>query len=475
VLRRLFDSPWTYFALAGVLLVVLLLTQFQVRLPPRPKGTIEDVRKLAERTDTNLIFILIDTLRDDHLHSYGYPRETSPVMDYLANTGIRFNRVISQSSWTKASMASLWTSSWPRRTGVLRWNHAVPDEAVMPAEVLQKAGFRTVGLWRNGWVAPNFGFQQGFSIYLRPRPGEAPAQFQHHRPSAEALQGSDEDVTRAAQGFLRSFGKDRFFLYLHYMDVHQYAYDVDSAKFGTRYMDSYDNAIHWVDRNVGVLLKSLADLGLWKRTIIVIAADHGEGFREHGLEGHARTLYKEVAEVPLIIALPFELKPGIVVDQTIGNVDIWPTVFALMGIPGRSGVDGHSELPLIEAAAAGDPPGEAPPYFAQLDRTWGRPSKDPSPLVGVTLGPYRLIAPLDKDGKVVETGKEELYDHRSDPWEHRNLLTAENGSKPVPADVEKALEGYLSNSKPAWSTQTPEVKLQEMELNQLRALGYVIQ
>ena len=88
--------------------------------------------------------------------------------------GVRFVRHRAQSSWTKNSMASLWTSLYPERTGILRHDHAVPDEARMPAELLKDAGFATAGIWRNGWVAPNFGFSQGFEIYLSPLTRSSP-------------------------------------------------------------------------------------------------------------------------------------------------------------------------------------------------------------------------------------------------------------------------------------------------------------
>src|SRR5690606_35921283 len=107
-------TPW--FVLAGVLLLAALVaSQVEVRRPPRPHGSVDDLARLAARDDVSLLFVLIDTLRADHLHGYGYPRETSPAIDALAATGVRFAHVVAQSSWTKTSMASLWTSTWPRR------------------------------------------------------------------------------------------------------------------------------------------------------------------------------------------------------------------------------------------------------------------------------------------------------------------------------------------------------------------------
>ena len=106
MLRRLLDSPWTYFALAALLALGGLASMFRIRGPSRPSGTIEqDLGKLRERGDLNVVFVLVDTLRADRLSSYGYERPTSPVLDSIASNGVRFARAQSQSSWTKCSMA----------------------------------------------------------------------------------------------------------------------------------------------------------------------------------------------------------------------------------------------------------------------------------------------------------------------------------------------------------------------------------
>jgi arylsulfatase A-like enzyme len=476
LLRRLLDSQWTYFALAGVLLVVLVLSQFEIKMPRRPAGGIEEIHALASRDDVNVMFVLIDTLRGDRLHASGYPRETSPMMDYLASTGVRFSRVVSQSSWTKSSMASMLTGTWPRKNGVLRWNHGLSAQVQTPAEVLKQAGFRTAGIWRNGWVGNNFGFGQGFDTYLRAMPTQTPAKFQRATPSASPLLGTDEDLTVAAQEFLRTYRGERFFLYLHYMDVHQYAYDESSALFGTSYSDTYDNAIRWVDRNLAVVVKELQDLEIWNRTLIVVASDHGEGFLEHGLEGHAKTLYGEVVYVPWIIAFPFELDPGLVVEETVGNVDIWPTLYALLGIDPPHAMDGRSLVPLIEAAASGTTSAEPPrPYYSDIDRKWGRPTADPEPLVAVTLGDLRLIQPLDATlARSSEEDAAEIYDRARDPAEKEDLVAGGDGN--LSPELRQALDAYLAiePGSASWGAP-PEVQLQEMELNQLRALGYVIQ
>ena len=260
----------------------------------------------AERDDFNVLFILVDTLRADHLTSYGYERDTSPNLSELASTGIRFSHHVSQSSWTKCSMASLWTGMYPARSGVLRAPHVLAEGAKLPAEIFRDAGFETAGIWRNGWIASNFGFSQGFDNYTKPKPSPQDRP-QHHRAPNMSLAGSDADILRSAFSFLRSRGHERWFLYLHMMDVHQYAYSPNEALFGTSYLDIYDNSIRWVDGLIGHVLDELTERGLRERTLIIFASDHGEAFGEHGGEGHARNVYGEVTETPLLLSFPFRL------------------------------------------------------------------------------------------------------------------------------------------------------------------------
>ena len=221
---------------------------------------------------------------------------------------------------------------------------------------------------------------------------------------------------------MRTYPDERFMLYLHYMDLHQYTYSESSALFGSSYSDAYDNALHWTDQNLGVLLRALDELELRDQTIVVLASDHGEEFLEHGREGHAKSLYREVVEVPWIVSLPFRLEPGVAIETTVENVDIWATLLDLLGLPPLPGADGRSRLPLIEAALQGaaetaPPADETSLAFAQLDRGWGNTSAPSRPLVAVSQGPYRLIVPMGEK----ESDGAELFDHRTDPLEMNNI------------------------------------------------------
>jgi len=463
MLRRLLDSPWTYFVAAGLLLLVALATQIEVRLP-RPAGKVDDIRALAGRKDLNIVFVLVDTLRADRVGAYGYSRPTTPNIDALAEQGILFEHVLSQSSWTKSSMASLWTATYPLHNGIVRFDDVLPAAAVMPAEVLRDAGFRTAGIWRNGWVAPNFGFDQGFEFYTNPRPGRERARLERGNPSAEGLPGSDEDVATSAFEFLQSYGRERFFLYLHLMDLHQYVYDDKAQRFGTSYSDVYDQSLNWTDRVIGAVVAKLEEIGAQERTLVVVAADHGEAFLEHGYEGHARNLYQEVASVPLVISLPFRLSPGLRVKEQISNVDIWPTLLDLVGLQPLPNVDGRSLVPEILAAAGGGAGDGAPrTLFSHLDRRWGKTRKDSDPLVAVSDGSLRLFLPLNAPDRV------ELYDHATDRGEHQNLA----GERAADRDrLAQEARRHVDEAKIPWGEAPGQVGIDELRLNQLRALGY---
>jgi arylsulfatase A-like enzyme len=198
-----------------------------------------------------------------------------------------------------------------------------------------------------------------------------------------------------------------------------------------------------------------------------VASDHGEAFRERGLEGHARFVYKETTEVPLILGFPFRLEPGVVVQTRTSNVDIWPTLLDLLGLPKLPDTDGRSRVPEILAAARGETLPDTPQTgFAHLDRHWGQRGLGPLPTVAVTDGPLRYVRV--PDGAEVT---EELFDSSSDAHELRNL------AEERPEEVERLrvlAQQYIEKTDSPWEDRATPLEMDEMQLNQLRALGYAI-
>ena len=285
--------------------------------------------------------------------------------------------------------------------------------------------------------------------------------MRRERPTI-GVAGTDQDLVRSAIELLRTHGRERWFLYLHLMDVHQYVYDERSALFGTSYSDIYDNAIHWVDGAIGHLVAELDARGLRERTLVVVAADHGEAFGEHGREGHARDVYGEVTTTPWILSLPFRLEPGIVVLAPTENVDVWPTLLDLLDLPPLEAADGRSRLPEILAAAGiGPAPPDGAPRFAHIDQSWGQQEQPPRPMVGVAEGDWRLVFRAERDSG-------ELYDRGADRYEQRDLGAEDPERR---ARLEALAREYLAKPPAPWEA-APDVAIPPEELERLRALGY---
>ncbi|MBW2724717.1 MAG: sulfatase-like hydrolase/transferase, partial [Deltaproteobacteria bacterium] len=201
-------------------------------------------------------------------------------------------------------------------------------------------------------------------------------------------------------------------------------------------------------------------------TLIAIASDHGEAFSERGLEGHARTVYRETTEVPFILSFPFRLEPGLAVSRRSRNIDIWPTILDLLGLPEMTGIDGRSRVPEILAAARGEQledDGEI--GIAHLDQNWGKRDVPEAPVVAVVEDNYRYVVQWDGARK---QAYEQLFDALEDPGELVNISAAQ----PEVADrLRKEASQYLYR-KPPWDETAPDLEMDEMQLNQLRALGY---
>jgi arylsulfatase A-like enzyme len=249
------------------------------------------------------------------------------------------------------------------------------------------------------------------------------------------------------------------------MDVHQYLSDEGSALFGTSYSDIYDNSIHWVDRQIQVLIDLLEERDLRERTLIAVVSDHGEAFGEHGKEGHAKDLYGEVTETPFILSLPFRLEPGVVIDTPSQNVDVWPTLLDLLGLPELQGSDGKSLLASI-AGTPGEDAQQQSASIGHLDRAWGRVGVPSLPVVSVTVPPYRFIHHASGQAQ------DELYDLESDPRERDDLVESQPEAA---ARLRAQVDQYLEQQTPPWGVGAHSVEIDDMMLGQLRAIGYAIE
>ena len=331
--------------------------------------------------------VSLDTLRADHLHCYGYSRETSPRLDEFAAESVLFEETIAESSWTLPTHVTMFTGLSQNVHGVGFGRHRLAAEAVTLAEALRSAGYRTKGVWSGPFLHGFFGLDQGFepgdyygyvgetcyddaSLDVTDESALAKIKATHdesHRTVTSA-QISDDGIRfldEVREG--RAAGADTrpFFLFLHYFDIHAdyIPPEKDAAPFladlppGGNDVEAkrnetiarYDGEIRFTDRHLGRFLDALKASGLDENTIVLITSDHGEEFLDHGKYGHNATLYDEVLRVPLLIRAPDAVR-GLRVRAPARHADIMPTILDLAGVPVPSPITGESLAPVVRGA-----------------------------------------------------------------------------------------------------------------------------
>ncbi len=418
--------------------------------PAATLGAVERVRAIDR---PNVVLLVVDTLRADRLEPYGETRKVSPEIARWASRGIVFERALAQSSWTKVSMASLVTSLWPRSHGVREPNDALADGATTLAEMFRDAGYRTYAVQSNGWLEQTFGFHQGFERYMFPHGGGSKGFKPMIWPHAD-------NVYLEAERLIESHdASEPFLLYLHFMDVHEYASPPEFQKFGRGNEGAYVASIAWVDEVIERLRGKLDDEGLLDRTLMVLASDHGETFGENGFHGHARNVLSAVLHVPLVIRLPFAVEPIRVAAQ-VRNLDIAPTLLDLAGLPVPETLEGRSLVPLIEAAAAGGPRGEDLPSFAALTALLYR---DAVIQDSVSDAAWTFARDAGEDGR------ERLFDRGVDPGENVDLVEIEREQA---ARMRAVLDEHLAVEAVPGAVES-DVRIDPGLAQKLRALGYM--
>ena len=406
---------------------------------------------LAEIERPNVVLIVVDTLRADWTTPYGYESDTSPELQRWAERGALFERVRSQSSWTKVSMASLLTSLWPRSHGVRSATDGLGEGARTLSEVLGDAGYHTYGVQSNGWLDQSFGFQQGFERYVFPRAAKQPDDLgkASHWPHAERVY---EEMQRLIEAHPEG---EPFFLYLHFMDVHEYAAPPEFRTYSGGNAATYLAAIRWVDSVLERIRQKLERAGLADSTVMIFASDHGETFGENQLSGHAFNVHTPVLHVPLVIRTPFPLEPVRVTTQ-VRNIDIAPTVLDFAGVPIPPGFEGESLLPLIEASE----PVPDRPAFADL----GEPILTGAiEQVSVNDGAWSMARNLDAQGR------EFLFERALDPMEDANLIDLEPAQA---VRLRAVLDAHLA-VEAREDTRIEDVSIDPGIAAALRAVGYL--
>jgi len=423
----------------------------------------------------NIILISIDSLRADHLRCYGYERDTSPVIDALAADGALFEQAVAAAPWTLPSHASLLTSLHSRTHQANDPKRRFPRETVTLASVLKSSGYDTHAVVSGPFMQTRFGMNTGFETYDDELARET------HRESHAAV--TSPAVHAKAEALLGSM-KPPFFLFLHYWDVHYdyippepYARRFDPDYRGsispTDFMQNkaisrkmpprdlahivalYDGEIAWVDHHIGLLMDELKRRGLYDNAIIILTADHGDEFFEHGGKGHQHSLYEELLHVPWIIKAP-RVERGRRIAQRVSLIDVMPTLLDALALELPPTLQGRSVWP---PALGGDL--DPTPVFSETTKARkSHRNKRKSTSWAMYSGNRKLIL-FDKDRYPPE-----LYDLASDPRETRNLFGHSGDS------------AMLSELK-EWFGRTPvgvaalHEGLDAATLRDLEALGYM--
>ena len=443
-----------WLALAGV---VLVLAACPKNAPYVPAGK------------PNVLLLLLDCLRADHVGVNGYERDTTPNLDGLAAEGVNFTRAFSQAQWTRPSVPSLLTGLYPSEHGLVSLARgekrhsggALAPEVETLAEALQAHGYATALLGDQAQLSTRFGLNQGFDLY--------------------------NNKVRKAQLINRKFlrwATDReggpFFAYLHYLDIHlpycppastRGRFDTGSSALsfckGARKLiadvrhrglelsegdvkamiAAYDEELAALDAHLGSLFRSMKQKGLWDDTLIVVTSDHGEQFYEHGSIGHQKGLFDELIRVPLIIKPPssWEALVGTNLETLAELRDVAPTILQALGIEPEEGR--YSLLPSIVGRADA----------AELRRYVVAES---SGEIAVRTGNLKLLAAR-------EGGRVRLFDLIADPGETVDVASSRR------ADL-ALLRGYLAEWQDGLKPfATVRREIDEETLEGLKALGYL--
>jgi choline-sulfatase len=357
----------------------------------------------------NVLLVTFDTTRADHIGCYGSPNSSTPTLDYLAKTGVRFEQCISTAPITLPSHTSLLTGQYPYNHGVRNnGTHKLPDEAVTLAERLQEHGYETGAVISAMVLNSRYGLGQGFDHYDQ---NLVAGSFKNVYLARETPAA---DTIKRAKQWINKRGDKPFFLWVHLFDPH-HPYTPPPAYAERTNGNPYDGELAYADEQFGKLLTALAKRDLLRHTLVVATGDHGESLGEHGESTHSIFLYDSATRVPLIFSHN-KLRQEEVRQSAVSLVDIAPTILDLLQIPALETVDGQSlaaQLTLDQAE---------PDAVALEDALLRRVVYSESMLPYYNFGWAQLRSLRSVDGRYILAPTEELYALGNDPGERMNLI-----------------------------------------------------
>lgn len=438
-----------------------LYLTFWVALSPSPDG--------SPAATPNLLLLTYDTTRADHLSVYDYPQPTSPVLEELARGGVRFENAFTPVGLTGPAHASILTGLHPHRHGAVRNGIPIVEGTPTLATLLEARGYDTAA-FLSGWTlkARLCGLAPGFDHYDDKMP---------NRTRLVTTQRDGRQTVDAALAWLDGPRQEPFFLWIHLFDPHApYRRHKGMPITGDQSkIRAYDTEIRYADLQAGRVLRELEARGMAGRTLVVMAADHGESLGEGGVWGHSYSATPEVLQVPLILRWPGRLPVGRVVQDPVSLVDVTPTVLSLMGLGADLTHDGRDLSRLARGTAPGWPSRRT--WFVSYAGVRRGPMKifsrrgSRQPLkAGYREGPWRVVWDLKRDTVTLEP----LGPVAGPVAGIRVRAGGAAESPPVPPDAERAreeIDRWLRTGARLHEGGAPEVS--EDDLDRLRSLGYV--
>ncbi len=341
-------------------------------VPPRPAAP----PLTATRERPNVLLVVLDTLRADHLGTYGYPKPTTPFLDELARQGVVYERAHSAGVWTLTGHASLFTGRVPSRSGVNEEDLFFDEDLPTIASVLERAGYETTGFCNNPWVAPWTGLDRGFQdlrqVWREPYTtnltlGRMAYQYSYWRATGDQAVGGVVKTSEQLLDWIDRRDRSKpYFAFVNLLEVHEpldwrdaytppfvppgdselavrnvnqnpYAVwggnlvmtDADFA----RYAAMYDGELRYLDDHLSRLFEALRARGALDDTVVIITSDHGELMGEHGVMGHHLALWQGVIHVPLIVLDPAAKgAAGTRVSEVVSTIDVFPTLLSRVGV-----------------------------------------------------------------------------------------------------------------------------------------------
>ena len=445
-------------------------------LPGREAKEVKELRSAIE--GKNIVMILLDAAAYGHFGHAGYDRDTTPVIDALAAESLVFENAYSPAASTGHSVYAMLTSTYPFLAekqgikGIVDQPFRVTESTQLMAELLAPAFEHRSGITANPWFGPEFGLDRGFTHF-----------YEVYDTSAvpDSTKSYGERTLDLFRKDLNTWGDGPSFSYIHFLEPHtpyrppasfarrfhptaadsvdaearallQYRVDPPSRERQEMIRALYDGNLAYVDSLVGEIFQSLKDADKWEDTVVLVIADHGEAFWQHGVWAHGRHIYEEFMRIPLIVHVPGAASiPGLRVEEPVSLVDLLPTYLDLLELEAPEELKGDSLLPLI---------GGKTEDFA-MRMVFLRNTHSDVPEFGLRAGRYKWIY------KVYEA-KYELYDLQEDPHERHDLVAAGE----VPAEAAPYKEQIALWIAVGTERVEPVEEMDPTTRERLRSIGY---